>query len=324
MSRARDRFLADGAARWRELEMLLLPDTPLAGVPAAKLHRFAALYRALCADLSRGKSLGCAPEVLAHLDGLAARAHNVFYAARPRGTTVALDVLLYGFPRALRKNAVFMLAAALAFLAPLGFGVLATLTDAEFAGRVLPPEMLEALAEAYAKGFAEGRGVGEASAMAGFYINNNIGIAFRCFATGILFGVGSLFFLIYNGVVIGAVFGYVIQHGAGWNLFTFVCGHAPFELTAIVIAGGAGLKMGYAVIETGGKTRVGSLRAQAKDLVALLAGITAMLALAALIEGFWSPSSAPAPYKWLFAGSLTLLVSAFFALGGRAPRPRSR
>ena len=85
--------------------------------------------------------------------------------------------------------------------------------------------------------------------MAGFYVYNNVGIAFRCFATGVLFGAGSLFFLIYNGLVTGTVAGYVMSAGHGGNIWTFMCGHAPFELTAIVIAGGAGLEMGYALVD---------------------------------------------------------------------------
>ena len=70
----------------------------------------------------------------------------------------------------------------------------------------------------------------------GFYVYNNVGIAFRCFATGILFGLGSLFFLIYNGITIGTVLGHVIAAGHGHNILTFVCTHGTFELTAIGIA----------------------------------------------------------------------------------------
>ena len=86
--------------------------------------------------------------------------------------------------------------------------------------------------------------------MAGFYVYNNVGIAFRCFATGVLFGLGSVFFLVYNGLQMGAVAGLLTASGRGFNLLTFVASHGAFELTAIVIPGTAGLVMGYALVDT--------------------------------------------------------------------------
>src|SRR5204863_402714 len=101
------------------------------------------------------------------------------------------------------------------------------------------------------------------------------------------FGLGSLFFLIYNGLIIGTVFGFIARLGFGGNIFTFCCGHSPFELTAIVIAGAAGIRMGYALVSTEGRTRVGSLRVHAGDVARLILGAAVMLLIAAGIEGFW-------------------------------------
>ena len=153
--------------------------------------------------------------------------------------------------------------------------------------------------------------------MAGFYVYNNVGVAFRCFATGILFGTGSIFFLVYNGLMIGTVTGTVAQAGFSANILTFMCGHAPFELTAIIIAGAAGIQMGYAVVETRGRTRIGSLRHQAPDIARLIVGAAVMLVIAALVEGFWSPSSAAPTVKWVVAALFTTLVIAFLAFAGR-------
>jgi uncharacterized membrane protein SpoIIM required for sporulation len=156
--------------------------------------------------------------------------------------------------------------------------------------------------------------------MAGFYVHNNVGIAFRCFATGILFGAGSLFFLVYNGLVIGTVAGYVTQAGHGGNILTFMSGHAPFELTAIVISGAAGLRMGYSLIATEGLTRFASLRRAAPEIARLVVGAAVMLVIAALIEGFWSPSSIPATIKWVFSGVGWLFVITYLGFAGRRRR----
>jgi uncharacterized membrane protein SpoIIM required for sporulation len=228
-------------------------------------------------------------------------------------------LLLVRFPNAFRRHGWFMAAAAALFLIPLAVGWLAALASPSFPQRVLPAEQLDALARAYAEGFVGGRAERVDAAMTGFYIDNNIGIAFQCFATGILLGFGSVFFLLYNGLAIGTTFGYVVRAGAGANILTFGCGHAPFELTAIVIAGGTGLRMGFALISTEGFTRAASLRKHALDLVALVAGVAVMLMIAALIEGFWSPSSIPAIVKFGFSAAGTLLTFGFLGFAGRRP-----
>jgi uncharacterized membrane protein SpoIIM required for sporulation len=315
-----DHFVAARKAEWEELDELLGRGPALHRLPPASISRAGALYRSVCSDLMRARSAGYEIELLAHLDGLAARAHNLLYGARPVRLAALGGLLAHEFPRTLRQHARFFAVASALFVIPLVLALVGTLVHPEFAPLVLPREALEASASAYAEGL-EGRKSGEDAAMAGFYVYNNVGIAFRCFATGILFGLGSVFFLVYNGVVIGTVIGWVIAQGHGDSILTFVCGHAPFELTAICISGGAGLQMGYALVRTEGRTRLGSLRAHAPAVGTIVGGAAVMLLAAAAIEGFWSPSAVPAPVKWVVAGVLALLVAAYLALAGRR-RPR--
>jgi uncharacterized membrane protein SpoIIM required for sporulation len=183
--------------------------------------------------------------------------------------------------------------------------------------QLLSPEMAEAMEEWYGEGFGKGRSESTDTGMAGFYVYNNVGVAFRCFATGVLFGLGSMFFLVYSGLHIGATAGLLTASGRGFNLLTFVATHGAFELTAIVIAGTAGLVMGYALVDTRGRRRFDSLRAHARDIVQLVMGAALMLLVAALIEGFWSPSAIPAAVKLSVALVLYLLVAAYLALAGR-------
>ncbi len=102
--------------------------------------------------------------------------------------------------------------------------------------------------------------------MFGFYIRHNIGIAFQCFAGGLFAGIGSLFYLIYNGAIIGAVAGYLTERGHGPTFWAFVVTHSAFELTAIVLSGAAGLKIGYSLVAPGRLTRVQSLVAATREL----------------------------------------------------------
>lgn len=311
-----DELVRRRRADWDELEQLLESPRGAARLRPDQVSRLAALYRAVCVDVMRARARGCGRDLVTHLDGLAARAHDALYGARPYRRGAVLDLLASGFPRALRRAwRPFALASAL-FYGPLLFALAATLATGDFAARVVPPGLLARMAEAYAEGF-DGRSIGADSQMAGFYVYNNIGIAFRCFATGVLFGIGPVFFLVYNGLVIGAVIGHVIVAGHGANILTFICGHGPFELTAIVVSGAAGLKMGYALVDTGGRTRLGSLRRAAPDLLRLVLGAAVLLAIAALIEGYWSPSGLPAPVKWGASAVFTAVVAAYLALAGR-------
>ncbi len=314
---AEDAFIASRERDWADLDSLLAVARRLHRLPADRIARVGALYRTVCSDVSRARAAGYSRDTVAHLDALAARAHAVIYRAEPYRRGAVRDLLVRDFPRSVRSSWRYMLAAAALFVLPLLFGLFGALASTELAAAVVPEAMLEGMADAYSGGVSGGRGEDEDTAMAGFYVYNNVGIAFRCFATGIFFGLGSAFFLVYNGVVTGAVLGYVIESGAGRGIVTFICGHGAFELTAIVIAGAAGLRMGYALVRTDGRTRLGSLRAQAADVARLVLGAAIMLGIAALIEGFWSPSSVPDPIKWSVAMVLWTLVVVWLAFVGR-------
>jgi uncharacterized membrane protein SpoIIM required for sporulation len=165
--------------------------------------------------------------------------------------------------------------------------------------------------------FAE-RGSGDDWMMFGYYIMNNIGIAFQTIASGLLFGLGSLFFLLFNGLMIGAVAGHLTQIGYGVSFWSFVVGHGAFELTAIALAGGAGLKLGWALLAPGRLSRGDALRLAAARSVRLTGGVIVFLLVAAFIEAYWSSMTLASPtLKYLVGGGLWLLVLTYLLLAGR-------
>ncbi len=281
------------------------------------------LYRDVCADLSRAEGARYSAPLIDYLQGLAAAAHAVLYGhARGRwsvvggrGSTVRLFV--EAFPRAVRRHKGAMLLAFLLFFVPFFGGFIATMLDPGFALRIVPEGQLRPLVEAYKEGFSSARGAGLDAAMAGFYVNNNVGIALRCFATGLFFGLGSAFYLVQNGLATGAIMGYVASHGAGDNILTFVVGHGSLELGAIVLAGGAGLAMGWSIVAPGDKTRVASLQATAKSVVVIVFGAAVMLFMAAAVEGFWSASTLPSVVKRGVGAAMFLIVMTYIVLAGR-------
>lgn len=317
-----DEFVARRKGEWAALDAMLGTGNALHKLAPADISGFSALYRGICGDLVHARDVGYTQDLVSYLDNLAGRAHNLLYAAPPYRLRAAWELVARDFPRAIRRNWKFFSLGLALFYVPMIVCMVATLAHPEFATHVLPREALQHMAEMYSEGLS-GRDTGTDAGMAGFYVYNNVGIAFRCFATGILFGLGSLFFLIYNGITIGTVLGHVISAGHGHNILTFVCTHGTFELTAIGIAGGAGLQMGYALVRTHGMTRLGSLRAQGRDLAIIIIGAAIMLFIAAALEGFWSPSAIPPPVKWATAGVFAVLITAYFIFAGRE-RPTAR
>jgi uncharacterized membrane protein SpoIIM required for sporulation len=314
---SQDEFVGARRNDWSELRELLDAKPLLHKLPPASISRAAALYRAVCGDLMRAQANGYAPDVIALLDGLAARAHNALYEAPRYRFRAVRELLEAEFPRSLRRHARFFALGVALFVLPGVIGFAGALRSRAFALQILPQSMVGELEKAYGEGFEAGRSGDTDAGMAGFYIFNNVGIAFRCFATGVLLGLGSAFFLVYNGLVTGAFAGVVVAAGHGRNFLAFTCTHGAFELTAIVIAATAGMVMGYALVDTGGRTRFGSLRAKSRDIVNLVMGAAAMLLVAAAIEGFWSPSSVRTPIKWGAAVAAYLFVALYLARAGR-------
>ncbi len=317
-----DKFVAERRPTWEELASLLRGKSPKKR-PAREISRIFSLYREACTDLVRATRLGAAPATLAYLDALVSRAHSQLYSGGGKRLMRWGRFIRQAFPRALRQNGQLFLVANVLFWLPFAVALWRSVESVSFSARVLPIETLEAMTQAYKGDLSDGRTAGSNAAMAGFYVFNNVGIAFRCFATGILFGLGSAFFLVYNGVVTGAIMGHVIRMGGGPNILTFVCGHAPLELFAIVISGAAGLQMGRSLVITDGRTRLGSLWAVREKILVQILGAAVMLLAAAAIEGFWSPSPAPAELKWAVGGVMMVLVTLYLGFAGAVPRRRA-
>lgn len=154
--------------------------------------------------------------------------------------------------------------------------------------------------------------------MFGFYIKNNISIAFRCFAGGMLAGIGTLLVLFFNGLFMGSIAGHLTRLDYVDTFYPFVVGHGSFELTAIVFSGAAGLRLGYAILNPGQYSRLNALRQAGSDVTPMLYGIVLMLIIAAFLEAFWSSNaSLSIMVKYSVGAVLWVLVLAYSFSGGR-------
>ena len=305
------------AKEWQDFESFLdKPKTP--PFPAGEMPE---RYRRICQTLALAADRQYSPELVDRLNGLALRGHHALYRNRRRQSQRVFEFLLGGFPALVRAEWRLMLASFILFFGPL-LGLIAVLqVYPEFVHYILEPGQIANFHQMYdpANRRLGTREADSSMMMFGFYIWNNIRIGFQTFAGGMLFGVGSIWFLGSNGVIIGAVAGYLTQIGYTQTFWSFVAGHSSLELLAIVVAGGAGLRLGMAVISPGNMSRRAALVAAAKPAVRLMYGSAMMFLAAAFVEAFWSPITEFSFQVKIGAGIAGwVILLSYFLLAGRA------
>jgi uncharacterized membrane protein SpoIIM required for sporulation len=293
------------------------------GKQTSQVSGFPKAYRRLCQHLALAQERGYSSFLIDSLQQQALRGHQQLYRHRSRLGANLLSFILADFPRLVRSEWPFVLVAGLLFFGSLiGVGVLVHAFP-ELVYNLIPADQVREMQGMYDPvaghlGRTTERAASEDWVMFGYYVMHNIGIAFQTFASGLLAGVGSAFFLFYNGLVIGAVAGHLSEIGFGQTFWPFVIGHGAFELTAIALAGAAGLKLGWALIAPGRLTRGEALRLAARKSVLLICGVMLFLLIAAFIEAYWSAKTTVMPLtKYAVGAALWALVAMYLLFAGR-------
>ena len=311
-------FIAENSTDWDVFEDDLASlGRNAAGIDAGAIAR---RYKKVCHDLSLARHRMYSANLLDRLNRLVIEGSQYFRKpVQPFWLGVG-RFLLYGFPVAFRREWRLFCLSTLSFMIPCAWAMYAVQKDTTWAYALLGSEGMAQAEMMYGSesGLAEWRGEFDSDfAMFGFYIRNNVQIGFQMFAGGLLAGVGTLFFLIFNGVFIGAFFGYVHVAADPERLYTFVIGHGSLEITGLLIAGMAGLRLGIGILMPGRLRRGESLKRAAKRGLPLIYGGGLMIFLAAFIEGFWSAQDQPVDTKYLVGGILWTLTFAYLLLAGR-------
>lgn len=290
-------------------------------LPGESVEPFVAGYRQISRDLAIARARGYTPGLIARLNELVVRGHNVIYVRRAGFGRRIVVFLVQGFPRLVRAQRRYVAAAALTLLVPAILIGVAIDRSPEMIYSVMSADALtgiEAMYDPTATHYGQRRAADSNFAMFGFYVWNNISISFQLFATGVLAGVGTLLYLIYNGLLLGAVGVHLIKLGYFDTFVPFVIGHGAFELTAIVLAGAGGLMLGHALLDPGRLPRSAALQRAGRVAVRLLFGAVAMLMAAAFIEAFWSSTQGmPSGIKLLVGVALWIGVFGYFVAAGR-------
>lgn len=278
-----------------------------------------AAYRRLTQQLGLARRRGYSPQLVERLQALVQRGHDVMYRPPPPRWRRSVEFLLADFPRLVRAERGAMLAALLMFALPLVLSFVAVQVRPELIHTLFEPVKLAEMEAMYDPAASKlGRDSGDDLQMFGYYVMNNVSIGLRTFASGLLAGIGPVLVLGMNGVMIGGMASHLQGVGLGDPFWRFVAGHGAFELTAIVIAGGAGLRLGLGVLAPGRQRRVDALVEGGRRGARLALGVFAMLVVAAFIEAFWSSIGwIPAAVKFGVGGALWVLVLLWLWRGGR-------
>ena len=293
---------------------------PTDGTPLPGAARIAQLYRQCCEHLALARERAYPVHLVAQLEALTARAHQRIYRRHDYGLRALRDLILYDAPAAVRALRWHLVVVAVLFWLPALVIGIATWLEPQFVLTVIDASEVRSFDRMYGPVSGEhlGRTSGDDWEAFGGYIIHNIGISFQCFAAGLIVGIGSLVVVGFNGVLLGAVAGLLVAHGDSECFFSFVITHSAFELTAILLSGAAGLKLGHAVLAPGRLTRTQALTRAARETSPVVACFFVMLVIAAAIEAFWSSAGWIAPgVKYGVGGACWALVIAYLGFQGR-------
>jgi uncharacterized membrane protein SpoIIM required for sporulation len=295
---------------WRRLDHLV-ERTSTGGYKSLtrdELQELGLLYRQIASDLAALRDDRGSAHYAQYLNQLLARAHHTIYSAERQSPRAIFAFWLVTFPQTLRRN-LGPIAVALALFAGAAIvGALLTVRDPDFKTSIIGPQMVETIdrREMWTHSIVAVKPVASSAIM-----TNNLSVAFAAFAAGVLAGVGTIYMLFFNGLLMGVIGTACYRAGMSVPLWSFVAAHGVLELPAIFIAGGAGLLLARGIVAPGPLSRRDALAESGAASVRLVLGVFPLLVIAGLIEGFVSPTALEPAMKFLIGGSLFVLLALY-------------
>ncbi len=312
------RLFEEHRNNWQRLEELLAVQqgVGLRGLSKLEVREFGELYRRAASDLATARAETRDPKVINYLNSLVIRAHGQIYKAEGHGTSIIRDFFRRDLPSTFRRNGRYILIAFSVFAFFAVFGFTATWIDTDFTHFV----MLSGITAEITSGNEWWLRLNEANQIgATSILSNNILVTFRVFAMGALLGIGAFYDLAFEGARLGSIFAacYKLNPPFGNSLASFVVGHGVIELSCIFFCGGAGMMLGYAIINPGDLTRAQALKKKGVEATKIVIGSACFLVIAGIIEGFLSPSQLPAAAKFATGIGTGIAMYSYLFLAGR-------
>jgi uncharacterized membrane protein SpoIIM required for sporulation len=327
-------FVARNKLAWSELEELVARAKKRIGrMQPEELARLDSLYRRTTIHLAQVTTRTNDAQLAKYLNDLTAAAHSIIYLPpRKSAFAGAIRFVTEGFARAVARTWKYHVAAAALVFAGAIVAYYAASHDALAAyGLSMSPEAGDirvpgAPPERLREVLTHGRDkeAGEKFAFASFLFSHNLEVGVLSLCLGILAGVPTIFLLIYNGMILGSFTALHHQAGIYEDYWAWILPHAMSELTAIILCGGAGLKLGMAVLSPGSLTRAESLRRAGPDIVAVTLGVAGMLLIAAAVESFLRQSHLSNGSRFAFAAGSALFWTVYLVHGAMRERAARR
>ena len=319
-----DRFITQRKSAWQRLEDLLklLDTASLRRLQRDEVRELGRIYRRTASDLAIARAESRDPRLVNYLNSLVIRAHGRIYRADAHGSKRIRHFFARELPQTFRRTWRYTLLSFSVFTIFAIFGFLGTHYDPEFSELVgVNPAFRELYIETktpWWESLNESNQEGASKIM-----TNNIQVTIYTFAFGATCGIGTLFFLAFNGANLASVIALTYRAGFGNDLLTFVAAHGVIELSCIFIAGGAGLLIGSAILMPGNLSRADALRTRGMEAVRLMMGVAVLLVLAGTIEGFISPAPMDPRIKYSIAALTGVTLYAYLLLAGH-DKPESQ
>ena len=278
----------------------------------------ALLYRQIAADLSVLRQDATARTYTAHVNQLLARAHHIIYSGRKTNLLTIFLFLRDRYPVIFQRQIGYVLASVIVSVAWGLLGAALTSARPEFMRHFVGPQMIATMErhQMWTESI-----VGVEPKASSMIMTNNLSVSFVTFAGGIAFGLGTCFLLYNNGMMLGVIGAACHQYGMSLALWSFVAPHGSLELPAILIAGGAGFRLGHAMLFPGALRWKESIARGGIEATQLVSGIIPMLVIAGCLEGFFSPSKAPVWLKFTVGGLLFTLLLLWLFRPAKANAP---
>lgn len=319
-----DRFVEDRRARWSRLASLVQQaQGRVTRLGAEETLELGHLYRAATSDLAIAQRDFERDAVTERLNDLVAAAHAIVYSEAPASRGRLWRFAARDIPQSARASLPYTVAAFLMVLVPAIVTLFAGLISPDVAASSLTAEQREQLVAR-----VPGSEIPvEARAILGpFIVANNIYVSLVAFGGGLTLGLMTIYVLVETGAMLGTFFAVLITRGVAGNLLTFILGHGFLELSAIFLAGGAGLRFAWAILHPGDLYRGDAIRLAGLQAVGVMFLVAATLTVAGGIEAFVSPSLLPVAAKLAIGLATGTLLWGYvlFAGTGRIARQRKR
>jgi uncharacterized membrane protein SpoIIM required for sporulation len=314
-------FMRKHQPLWHELERRIVTMSRRAARPSADdIERFAALHKKASSHLAYLYTHHPAHEATVYLNKLIAKSANLLYRDQWSSTESLRAFFRTGLLLMLRARGRFIGAAAALLLFGFLSGFLAVWNDPLSLPAIVPPEY----AGVDPSQITEQREHLQSSILSASIMTNNMQVAVLAFASGITLGIGTLYLLIYNGILIGALAAVYHHAGEGYAFWAYILPHGVIELTAIFIAGGSGLYMGYVILVPGPFIRKFRFLTATKESVQMLIGTVPLFVVAGLIEGYITPTHLSPEIKYAVAALTLALLAVYYVYGVKKVAASSR